>query len=496
MKYILYARKSTDTEDRQVLSLESQVNELKRLAEAQGIEITEILTESMSAKAPGRPVFNSMMTKILAGEADGIICWKIDRLTRNPVDGGQIQWLLQKGNIQCITTFEKTYSPQDNVLIMSIEQAMATQYIRDLSINVKRGNRAKLERGDWPNIAPYGYTNDRLKKTIKVVTKQANYVRRIFELYATGAYTLSEMVDLMYADGMRTPAGRKVYKSQIHKILNQKFYMGLMEFKGTVYQGKHHPIVSSKVFEQVQDVFHNRHHPKKEKHFYSARGFLTCDVCDCAITADTKKGHQYYYCTNAKGVCTDERKYMRSEHVDKLLSGLFAELQIDEETIDLAANAYWHRNQQDDTYVLKARESLLEELKSIETKESTLVDGYTSQLIKKPLFESKVKELENERVVLKNQLKEIDQKCPVTKSTFEQIKNVFKQGNTASKEYMEARDDAKRKLLEKLLSNVSVKGQSVASYKFKSQYQVLANTPKNASFHQLRRVRDSNPWSL
>jgi site-specific DNA recombinase len=488
MKYILYARKSTDTEDRQVLSLESQVNELKRLAGAQGIEITEVLTESMSAKAPGRPVFNSMMTKILAGEADGILCWKIDRLTRNPVDGGQIQWLLQKGNIQSITTFEKTFSSHDNVLIMSIEQAMATQYIRDLSMNVKRGNRAKLERGDWPNIAPYGYKNDRLNKTIKVVPKQANYIKRIFELYATGAYTLSEMVDILYSEGMRTPAGRKVYKSQIHKILNQKFYTGLMEFKGTVYQGKHKPIISSKLFEQVQDVLNNRHHPKKEKHFYSARGFLTCAVCECTITADTKKGHQYYYCTNAKGICTGNRKYMRSEHVDKIISKLFEELQIDEETIELSAQAYWDRNREDDTYAIKARESILEELKSLDNKESTLVDGFTSQLIKKPLFEEKVKQIENERVTLNNQLKEIDKKCPVTESTFEQIKNVFRLGNTASIQYIEARDEAKRKLLEKLLSNISIKDQSVASYKFKSQYQVLAKTPKNASFHQLRVV--------
>ena len=495
MKYILYARKSTDTEDRQVLSLESQVNELKRLAESQSLEITEILTESMSAKAPGRPVFNSMMTKILAGEADGILCWKIDRLTRNPVDGGQIQWLLQKGNIQSITTFEKTFSSMDNVLIMSIEQAMATQYIRDLSVNVKRGNRAKLERGDWPNIAPYGYKNDRLNKTIKVVPKQAAYVKRIFELYATGAYTLSEMVDTLYAEGMRTPAGRKVYKSQIHKILNQKFYTGLMEFREVIYQGKHKPIISSKLFEQVQDVFHNRHHPKKEKHFYSARGFLTCASCNCAITADTKKGYQYYYCTNAKGICTDTRKYMRSELVDKLLSGLFEKLHIDQETVELSAEAYWSRNQQDDTYVMKARENILGELKSLDNKESTLVDGYTSQLIKKPLFEEKMRDIENERVTLNSQLKEIDKQCPVTESTFEQIKSVFKLGNTASVEYIEARDDAKRKLLEKLLSNASIKDQSVFSFKFKSQYQVLANTSKNVSFHQLRRVRDSNPWN-
>ena len=495
MKYILYARKSTDTEDKQVLSLESQLNELKRLAESQGLEIVETLTESMSAKAPGRPVFNSMMTKILAGEADAILCWKIDRLTRNPVDGGQIQWLLQKGNIQSITTFERTYLSHDNVLIMSIEQAMATQYIRDLSLNVKRGNRMKLEKGEWPNHAPIGYRNDKATKLIKVDTKKAKYIKRIYELYATGAYTLSEVVEVLYSEGFRTSSGNKVYKSQIHRILTNKLYVGLMEADGKIYQGIHKPLINTKLYDQVNDVLNGRLHPKPKKHFYSARGFLTCANCGCAITADTKKGFQYYYCTNGKGTCTDQRKYMRSEYVDKLLSTLFEKLQINEEVIEISAEAYKQKNADKNIYTDNAKKQLLDELKSLDTKESTLVDGFTSQIIKKALFEEKMKQVENDRVILHNQLREIEKKSAVSESTFEQIKNVFIQGNTASNEYITATDEAKRKLLEKLLSNVALEGQNVASFKFKSEFQVLANTPKNASFEKLLPDRDSNSTS-
>ena len=86
--YFIYSRKSSEAEDRQILSIDSQVSELKRFANPKGIKILEVLTEAKSAKAPGRPIFNSMMQRLYHGEADGILCWKLDRLARNPVDGG------------------------------------------------------------------------------------------------------------------------------------------------------------------------------------------------------------------------------------------------------------------------------------------------------------------------------------------------------------------------------------------------------------------------
>jgi DNA invertase Pin-like site-specific DNA recombinase len=94
--YFIYCRKSSEAEDRQVLSIESQTRELEQLAAKLNFPIAEILTESMSAKAPGRPVFNEMMQRLYRGEAAGIICWKLDRLARNSVDGGSIIWAIKQ----------------------------------------------------------------------------------------------------------------------------------------------------------------------------------------------------------------------------------------------------------------------------------------------------------------------------------------------------------------------------------------------------------------
>lgn len=492
MRFIIYCRKSTDTEDKQVLSLESQESELKRLAESHRFEIIDVLKESRSAKEPGRPVFNQMMTRILSGEADAILCWKIDRLTRNPVDGGQIQWLLQKEKIKCITTFEKSYFPNDNVLIMSIEQAMANQYIRDLSLNVKRGNRAKLERGEWPNHAPFGYLNDKGTKKIKIDPKKEKYVKRAYDLYATGGYTLREISNILYDEGLRTCSGKKVFINQIHRILKNPFYAGLMERDGKRYKGAHEAIVTIKRFEEVQDIFQNRLHPKPKKHFYSARGFLTCNSCGCTLTADTKKGHQYYYCTNGKGHCTQHRKYIRSEEIDKLISEVFLELQVDEELIRISAEAYRQKIGRKKQYSDEARQNLLDALKSLDIKESLLTDSFISQIIKKPLYEEKMNELNNERLTLQTQLENFDLHYKSPESTFEQIKNVFLEGSTASKRYLEVTDDIKRRILEKLLSNIKIENQKVAHYQIKSPYSSLLKVSKNPSISVLLPDLDSN----
>src|SRR5882672_3661151 len=192
MNYIVYCRKSTDTEDKQVLSLESQERELIEIAEKQNLKVIKIFRESMSAKDVGRPVFNQMMKMIMSGKANGILCWKLDRLARNMIDGGLVMDLLQKSVIKEIRTYESIHLSSDNVLMLAVHFGMANQYSRDLSQNVKRGNRAKLERGEWPNHAPYGYINDKLNKTVIPDPKSFHYVRKMFELYAAGGYSLEQ----------------------------------------------------------------------------------------------------------------------------------------------------------------------------------------------------------------------------------------------------------------------------------------------------------------
>ena len=485
MRYIIYCRKSTDTEDKQVQSLESQEHELITLAKAQNLEVVEILKESMSAKLEGRPVFKKLLAMITNGKADGIICWKLDRLARNMVEGGRVMDLLGKGVIQEIKTFESTHYPNDNVLMLAVHFGMANQYSRDLSTNVKRGNRAKLEKGDWPNQAPFGYLNNRATKTIVVDKKMAKYVLRTAELYATGTNTIKQIVDILYQEGLRTRGGGKAQKNHVHRILTKRFYCGLMERDGKIYQGNHKPIISTTLFNQVQDVLHGRAHPKSQKRSYSARGFMRCGSCDCTLTADTQKGYVYYYCTNGKSKCEEHKKYMRSEHVDVLFSELFLKLQFEADFIELSAEAYLAENQDKISYTKSALDSLSLELTALLQKELALADALSSKIMREEVYTLKMKELDIKRAEIKQQIKNIEGKGGVSVVTFERIKNVFIDGNKASNQYLAVGDDKKRNMLGNLLSNATIKEKNIVSYQFKTVFQVLANAPKNCDLNTM-----------
>ena len=491
MKYILYCRKSTDTEDKQVLSLDSQESELTQLAKANSLEILTILRESKSAKEPGRPIFNEMMNMITAKKADAILCWKIDRLTRNPVDGGQVQWLLQNGKIKCITTFEKSYYPNDNVLIMSIEQAMANQYIRDLSVNVKRGNRAKLERGEWPNHAPFGYLNVIATRSLIIDPVQSKYVPRAFELYLSGSCSFKEISNILFKEGLRTSSGKKLFKAHIKRILSSVFYIGLMERDGKYYQGKHQALISKKTFEAAQDLMHGRTRPRPKKLFFPLRGFLKCENCGCALTASLKKGYQYYYCTGNRDFCNEHKSYMRENYLYEKVSNVLTELAFTERKIEMLYQAAKERSSADTEYFTQALANLRTQLESLVTKESRLLDTFLGEQTTKELYDQKVLELKNDRTSLQKEIKELEMKQPA--NVLEQTKNVFLEASRAKKDFLDGDDIKKRNILEKLCWNFSVKDKNIHTKSLKTPYDILLRTPKNLSISKMWTGEDSNP---
>ena len=197
MKVFLYARKSTDDEERQILSIDAQRNELREYAKKQGLVIVREFVESMTAKEPGRPIFNDMLLRVEKGEADALLAWHPDRLARNSVDGGRVIWLVDTGKLMALKFpsfwFENT--PQGKFML-SIAFGQSKYYVDNLSENVKRGIRQKIRLGWFPAKPPIGYLNDPHSRTIVVDPPRAEIVRKLFEAYATDGYTIYGIRDL------------------------------------------------------------------------------------------------------------------------------------------------------------------------------------------------------------------------------------------------------------------------------------------------------------
>ena len=97
-----------------------------------------------------------MMKRLCNGEVEGVICWRLDRLARNPVDGGAVIWAVKEHGVKIITPTQTFSRGEDNAILMYLEFGIAQKYVDDLCRNVKRGLRAKAERGWWPNNPPFG----------------------------------------------------------------------------------------------------------------------------------------------------------------------------------------------------------------------------------------------------------------------------------------------------------------------------------------------------
>jgi len=490
MKYVIYARKSSEGEDRQVQSIDDQLNFAKKLAKKENLEVVKTFFESKSAKDPGRKVFNEMLKFIESQKEIGIITWKLNRLTRNPLDGGKLQWLLQTGVIAKIKTSDRIYSPEDHAVIFSVETGTSSQYSIDLSKDVKRGLKSRLDEGAWPNYAPIGYLNE--PKKIVIDKEKAKYLIKAFELYSKGNYSLKTIADILFDEGFRSRADYKYHKSKLHKILSNPFYYGVTRMKGNYYQGKHEPIISKELFDKVQLALAGKSHSKKQRHFFPFRGMLHCEKCGCLLTATKKKGYTYYYCTNGKGECEEHKKYLRSEKIEKILADSLNKLNLSSESVEIMYLAAKEKTEHKRNYKEETLETLTKESNLIQKRRERLLDLLCAETISEDIYKQKEAIFQKDEADLNIQIVEIKKKLAKDFSTLEQTKKVFLSASKGQKVFLKANEKEKRKTLQNLLWNVTIQNQQLAKVSFKPEFQVIANEPNLNDFDKLREGRDSN----
>lgn len=338
LKYCLYARKSSESDERQAMSIDSQIKEMQALAERDGLEIVDVKRESHSAKDSGtRPLFTQMLNELNTGRYGAILTWAPDRLSRNAGDLGSLVDLMDRKKLLRIRTNSQTFSdnPAEKFLLMILcSQAKLENDNR--GVNVKRGIRAKCEMGWRPAPAPIGYLNYSHAGVKKVMLDQntAQIIKEMFILVANNGYSGRNIKLWLDEDvKLRTQKGKKLALSMIYRMLKNTFYYGEFEYpvgSGIFYQGSHEPIISKMIFERVQEKLMVAPKAKWGNKKFDFKGLFKCAYCGSSIIVEekfkiikndgSKRKYIYYHCIKPLGSECPEPYFEEEALVEELLN--------------------------------------------------------------------------------------------------------------------------------------------------------------------------------
>lgn len=472
--YILYVRKSTTSEDQQMQSIADQEDYLTDFAATRDLKIVRILRESKSAKAPGkRPVFREMINQIKGGNANGIIVWKPNRLSRNPLENGEIQQLLQDAVIQRIVTPNKDYVPSDHSMIFGIEAAQSTQFSRDLSEDVIRGMNRRRIAGYYPQRAPVGYLNSRGDDGLGVLIPDPRLfkvVQKMWRLFLAGTYTVPELHRVVTREWeFRMPQRRRTGGnvptiSWIYKMLTNPVYAGLVPSPDGLLEGKHDAMVTLSEYDRVQTLLGRDGKPRPKKHEFTFSGQIHCGECGCLNTAELKtkyikstgevRTYIYYHCTRRKpDVPCTQRKVVSELELHSQIEEHLSRVEIQPDHLEWALRILDEQSKDERVETEKIRKSQEQTLAESEKELKNLTSLLARERITEAEYFPRREELLNEITRLKSSLKErasnADQVVELTAKT-------FRFAAYARRNFAKGNRQAKREILEGLGSNRTI----------------------------------------
>ncbi len=362
---VIYARVSSRDQEKEGFSIPAQLELLRAYATAHGYTIANEFIDVETAKAAGRTGFGEMIAFLKKNpDCRTILVEKTDRLYRNVRDWVTIDELGLEVHLVKENEVLSEDSRSHEKFMHGVKVLMAKNYIDNLSEETRKGMLEKARQGIWPSFAPLGYKNvigPDGKRTIVPDRDIAPLIRTMYERYATGKYTLEEIVELAHADGLAyRKSGKPLPKSSVHKILRNRIYSGDFDFASVTYNGMYEPIVSRELWQQVQGVLDGRYARKtrKMKRDFAFSGLLTCGHCGCALVGDVKKGkYTYYHCSGYRGRCPEP--YTREEVLEQKFTEILRGISFSPEVLDwvaeVVADGHGHERQEHEDAVARLR---------------------------------------------------------------------------------------------------------------------------------------------
>ena len=504
---------------------------MKEVAKEHELEVTEVMSESGSGFKIGRPIFHAMIEKIERGEADGIIVWKLSRLSRNPDDAGKIMGLLQRGEIKHIRTVERNWYPEDNVMMMYVEFGITNQYSRDLSVDVKRGLIKKAERGWYPSaVLPLGYLHSPYKKLgddeIIVDETRFDLIQEGLKSVASKKRTPMEAWMHLVSIGVTGVRGKPLSHSVWYWMLSQPLYAGSFEYparSGMEYQAMSRKAIEPEEFEAIQVILGKKDKPRPKTHYFPYTGLMKCGECGCSITAEEKHKHQkngnthdymYYHCTKKKGACSQSCTSVAK--LEKQYAAILTKIKVPQAFHEWALEEIQVDQQKEihdrDQSLDKVRHNYDECLKKIDD----LAEGYVAKKVPEDTYDRKLAEYNKTKKTLKKIIDGIDERVD---ERLQELDDDLDFAVTAKRRYDRGDDCKKREIVFRLGSNLILKDH-VLEIQLKKplemmeeiakevnvavkRFEPLEKADNKAQFKaflsqnpDMRRGRDSNPRSF
>jgi len=468
MKAIILARVSDKKQD----SNEAQVTRVSDYVRSKGLTPWKTYEIEESSTRGEREKFQEVVKEIhQSKEPIALVVDTVDRLQRSFKESVLLDDLRKAGKLEIHFYRESLIVSQSSnssdLLRWDMAVMFARSYVLQLSDNVKRKQEQMRLSGEWTGKPPIGYVSvhDSQGKRIDIIANPStsHLVQKMFELYASGGYSIKAVREQMVKDGLKSPTGKILAMSMVDHILNNTFYYGEMCSKGKLYPHKYVPLISKELFDRCKKV---RDSWNKKPFQYAAkpyifRGLARCAVCGCSMSPEMAKGkYVYYSCTNAKKDLCSKKVYIPEKELLKpVYEVLGAFNRIPQETIDEIVEGLKQSNESKSLYHSNSVDALQKEYVAIQSKIDRLMDLLLDSSITKDDYDRKLKELKQNQYEVNIQIEDhtrADESYYVTAST------VFNLAKNALTLFESSEVPEKRAILNYLLQNYTVNGKTPA----------------------------------